>query len=121
MADNSFNMDNAYRQTDEYKGFIEAIKKDAPWMPLPLMEGCIIAHKTDPQAYKKDKEAKKVMSKDIRPPQNKGEVVQKGKIQIGEVTDDILKQRQEFFEKHGISEEAEYIPKGTATIEEVVA
>jgi hypothetical protein len=120
MADNSFKMDNAYRQTDEYKGFFEAIQKEAPWMPLPLIEGCIIAHKMDPQAYKKDKEAKKIMSKEIRPPQNKGEIIQDN-VQIGEVTDDILKQRQEFFEKHGISEEAEFIPKSTATIEEVSA
>lgn len=113
-----FKFDQAYRETEEYKEFMEVIRKDNPWMPQALAEACIIAHKNDPQAYKKDPCHKKVLSQTIKPPENKGEVVV-NTVQVQDLTDDILKQRQDFFEKHGIKEEAEFIPKPTSTIEEV--
>ena len=109
-----FKMDTSYRQTEEYKLFMASIKKDVPWIPQALAEACIIAHKTDPTAYKKDKHAKSVFQKPIEPPKNKGEIVVDKAVQVGDVTDDIVKQRDEFWEKHTPKEE-------TTTIEEVEA
>lgn len=109
----AFKFDNEYRQTDEYKEFMEAIKKEAPWMPQGLAEACIIAHKTDPQAYKKDKNHKKVFSKPVEPPKYKGEVTLDN-VQVGELTPEIEKQREEFWKKHTPKEEM-------TTIEEVEA
>lgn len=111
----TFKMDNAYRQTDEYKAFMEIIKKDAPWMPDGLAEYCIIAHKSDPQAYKKAKNAKKILSEPIKQPVHKGEVVIHDAIQVGELTPEIEKQREEFWEKYAPKEES------LATIQEVEA
>jgi hypothetical protein len=57
-----FKFDEDYRASDEYKAWVNAIKADYPNLPLYLVEQAIIAHKTDPQAYKKDKDAKKVFA-----------------------------------------------------------
>jgi hypothetical protein len=108
----TFKFDSQYRQSQEYKDYIEAIKKDAPWMPLALAEACIIAHLNDPQAYKKDKQYKKVLSSTPQPPQNKGEIVVDS-VHISDLTQDIIKQRQEFDEK--------YLNQNQTTIEEVQA
>lgn len=115
-----FKFDSAYRETEEYKEFMDAIKKENPWMPQALAEACIIAHKNDPSAYKKDKDHKKVLSQTVKPPENKGEIVVNN-VQVQDLTHDILKQRADFYEKHGITEDAELIPKPLATIEEVEA
>lgn len=108
----TFKFDSQYRQSQEYKDYMDAIKKDAPWMPQALAEACIIAHLNDQQAYKKDKQHKKVLSSTPQPPQNKGEIVVDS-VHIGELTEDILKQRKEFEEK--------YMKPNEATIEEVQA
>lgn len=108
-----FKMDSTYRGSEEYKTFVEAIRKENPYMPLPLIETAIIAHKQDPQAYKKDKDYKKVMATEIKPPENKGEVVIKDAIKIGDLTEDIIKQREEWVKK--------YQPEPSATVEEVEA
>lgn len=109
-----FKMDNAYRDSEEYKEFINYIKKDAPWLPQALAEYCIIAHKQDAQAYKKDKQSKKVLSTPLKPPKNAGEVCVGDAIKVGELTNDIIKQREEF--------EAKYMPKEElTTIQEVEA
>jgi len=110
----TFKMDNEYRQSDEYKQFMEAIKKENPFIPQALAEYCIIAHKTQPDAYKKDKQAKEIMKQPIKPPKNAGEIVLSDAIQVGNMTPEIEKQRDEFWAKH--------IPKNdTPQIEEVSA
>lgn len=109
-----FKMDQAYRDTDEYKGFVEAIKKEAPHLPLALIETAIIAHKTMPNFYKTDKQHKQVLSSPFKPPKNKGEIVVNA-ISVSDLTEDIVKQREEFWAKH--------MPKieDTTTIEEIEA
>lgn len=57
-----FEFNEAYRATDEYKQWVAAIKADYPNLPLYLVEQAILAHKTDPQAYKKDKNAKQIFA-----------------------------------------------------------
>lgn len=117
MVEQGFKMDKTYRGSQEYKDYMAMILKDAPWLPTGLAEYCIIAHKQDPQAYKKDKHSKKILAEPLTPPTNAGEIVVDNHVHVGELTDDILEQRREFFEKHGLSEEVEFIPK--TTIEEV--
>jgi hypothetical protein len=56
----AFKMDLEYRQTDEYKEWVRAIKHDYPSMPLYLIEQSIIFHKTNPQHYKTARDAKDV-------------------------------------------------------------
>lgn len=56
----TFKFDEDYRASDEYKAWVAGIKADFPTMPLYLIEQAILAHKTDPQAYKKDKNAREV-------------------------------------------------------------
>jgi hypothetical protein len=53
----------AYRQSQEYMEWVAGIRKDYPSMPLYLIEQAIMMHKGDPQAYKKQKDAKEVFSK----------------------------------------------------------
>lgn len=96
----TFQFDTAFRQTEEYKQLMEFIKKDVPWMPQALAEACIIAHKCTPQAYKADKNHKKVLAEPIKPPKNVGEIVINDAVKIGGLTDDIIKQRNAFWEKH---------------------
>jgi hypothetical protein len=117
----TFKMDMAYRNSQEYKEWVKEIKKEAPYLPIGLIEYAIIAHKTNPNYYKQDKNHKKILAEPIKPPKNAGEVVIKDAIHIGDLTEDIIKQREEFFEKHYISEQAEFIPKSTQAIEEVEA
>lgn len=58
----TFSFNEEYRATDEYKGWVAAIRADYPNLPLYLVEQAILAHKTDPQAYKKDKQARQVFA-----------------------------------------------------------
>lgn len=121
MAEQGFKMDNEYRQTDEYKEWVKAIRHDAPHLPLYLVENAICWHKTFPQYYKSDKQANKILKETIKPPKNAGEILLDNCVHVGELTDDILEKRREFYEKHGLSEQAEFIPKTQTTIEEVEA
>ena len=105
-----FKMNQEYRQSEEYKTLIKNIKTDCPWLPQSLCEYAIISHKTNPQAYKKDKNAKNIMKEPAKQPTNDGEIVVKDAIEIGELTNDIIEQRNEFFQKHMIKEKAEFIP-----------
>lgn len=57
-----FQFTQEYRESDEYKQWVALIKKDYPNYPLYLIELAIMAHKNDPQAYKKDKDAKKYLN-----------------------------------------------------------
>lgn len=116
-----FKMDAQYRQTDEYTELLKMIRKEAPHLPLYLCEMAIVFHKNNPNYYKTDRNHKKILSEPIKPPKNAGEVVLEDAIHIGDVTPEILAQRQEFFETHNISEEAEFIPKSLPAIEEVEA
>lgn len=59
----TFTFNEDYRASDEYKAWVAGIKADFPSMPLYLIEQAILAHKTDPQAYKKDKNAREVFNK----------------------------------------------------------
>ena len=59
----AFQFTQEYRQSQEYKEWTTAIKKDYPNLPLYLIEQAIIQHKTDPQYYKKAKDAKDVFTK----------------------------------------------------------
>jgi hypothetical protein len=117
----AFKMNQEYRGSDEYKEWVRLIQRDAPHLPIGMIEYAIIAHKTQPDAYKKDKQAKKLMSEPIKQPKNAGEIVVNDAIAIGDATDDILKQREAFFKEHNITEEAEFIPKSLPAIEEVEA
>jgi hypothetical protein len=56
----TFKFDEDYRASDEYKAWVAGVKADFPTMPLYLIEQAIMAHKTDPQAYKKDKNSREV-------------------------------------------------------------
>jgi hypothetical protein len=107
----SFSMTREYRESSEYKQLMIEIKKECPWINQAVAEYAIIAHKTNPQAYKLDKNAKEIFKKTLEPPKNLGEIAVDNHIKIIDLNDDIIKQRQEFFEKHGISEEAELILK----------
>lgn len=78
----TFKFDEDYRASDEYKGWVAAIKADYPNMPLYLIEQAIIAHKTDPQAYKKDKDAKKVFATAPKARVNEHPEIVKGAITI---------------------------------------
>jgi hypothetical protein len=111
----AFKMDTEYRNSDEYKTWVECIKKDAPHLPLPIIEKCIIAHKMAPDAYKKDRDAKRIMKEPIKMPENKGEIVVDDAVKVTELTDDIIKQREDFWEKHTPKEAS------SITIEEVEA
>lgn len=95
-----FKMNDEYRKSDEYAELMKHIKSDAPWMPQYVAEMCIIMHKTNPQAYKQDKRAKDVFKQPLKPPKNAGEVLVDGKIGITDLTEDIIKQREEFEEKY---------------------
>lgn len=108
-----FKMDNAYRQTDEYKELVAMVQKDAPWMPLGLIEYAIIAHKTNPQYYKTDKNSKKILSTPLKQPIQMPGVVVHDAVKVGELTPEIEKQREEFWKKH--------TPQDLPTIEEVEA
>ena len=44
---------NEYRKTDEYKSWMKAIQSEYPEMPTYIVEMAIVAHKMDPQFYKK--------------------------------------------------------------------
>jgi hypothetical protein len=46
-------MTNEYRKTDEYKAWMKAIQNEYPEMPVYIGEMAIMAHKMDPQFYKK--------------------------------------------------------------------
>lgn len=59
----TFTFNEDYRASDEYKAWVAGIKADFPSMPLYLIEQAILAHKTDPQAYKKDKNSREVFNK----------------------------------------------------------
>lgn len=109
----AFKMDKVYRESDEYKLWVDLIKKDAPHLPLPIIENCIIAHKLQPDAYKKDKQANTIMKEPFKMPENKGEVVVTDAVKITDLTDDIVKQREAFWEKHSPKEDS------GVTIEEV--
>lgn len=117
----AFSMTDDYRKSDEYKELLKEIQREAPHLPLYLCEMAIVFHKNNPNYYKTDKHHKKVLSEPIKPPKNSGEVVIADAIKVSDLTDDIVKQRQEFFEKHNISEQAEFIPKSLPPIEEVEA
>lgn len=121
MADTTFRMNQEYRNTSEYKEWVKEIRRDAPHMPIGVIEYAIILHKTSPQAYKADKEAKKIMSEPIKQPKNTGEIIISDAITIGDMTDDILKQREAYFKEYNISETAEFIPTTLTAIEEVEA
>lgn len=110
----AFKMDNNYRSTDEYKLLMKQIREMAPWLPDYLCEVIIIADKTNPDAFKKDKEGKKILKMDLKPPKYKGEVTLDN-VLIGELTPEIEKQREEFWEKHTPKQEQSALP----TIEEV--
>ena len=109
-----FNMDTEYRNSDEYKEWVEMIRKEAPHLPLPVIEKCIICHKMSPDAYKKDKQAKQIMKEPIKMPVNKGEIVVDDAVKVGDLTDDIISQRQAFWDKHTPKEET-----SDCTIEEI--
>jgi hypothetical protein len=108
----TFQMNEDYRKSDEYKTWVKEIQREAPHLPIPLIETAIIAHKTMPNFYKSDKNHKKVLSSTPQPPQNKGEIVVDS-VHISDLTQDIIKQRQEFDEK--------YLNQNQTTIEEVQA
>jgi hypothetical protein len=78
----TFKFDEDYRATDEYKAWVAGIKADYPTMPLYLIEQAIIAHKTDPQAYKKDKKSKEVFMKAPKQRMNDKQEVINGAITI---------------------------------------
>lgn len=88
-----FEFNEAYRASDEYKMWVASIQKDYPDMSLYLIEQAIIAHKTDPQAYKKDKNAKKVFSDVPKPYINPKTEVVKGAITVEDapLEDDVSK------------------------------
>lgn len=117
----TFSMTQAFRQTDEYKQLLKEIQKDCPHLPLYLCEMAITMHKNNPNFYKSDKHHKKVLNEPIKQPSNKGEKVVKDSIKVHDLTDDILEQRRAFYEKHGISEQSEFIPKCISTVEEIEA
>lgn len=110
-------MNKEYRSSEEYKEFMTEIKKECPWINQALAEYAIIAHKTDPQAYKKDKNAKDVFKMQLEPPKNAGEIAVDDHVKVIDLNDDIINQRREFFEKHGISEEAELILKDNENLD----
>jgi hypothetical protein len=63
MADNNFQgITNEYRNSQEYKSFMELIKKENENLPQYLCEMAIAYHKMDPMFYKqamKDEQKKK--------------------------------------------------------------
>lgn len=118
MAEQPFSMTHAFRQTDEYKELLKVIQKDCPHLPLYLCEVAISLHKNNPNFYKQDKQHKKVLSEPFTAPKNKGEKIIKDAIQVQDFNDDILKQREDFYAKHGITEQSEFIP---TVIQEVEA
>lgn len=59
----TFKFDEEYRQSQEYLEWVAGVRKDYPSMPLYLIEAAIMMHKTDPQSYKKQKDAKEVFTK----------------------------------------------------------
>jgi antirestriction protein len=63
MADSNFEgITNEYRNSQEYKSFMEFIKKDNENLPQYLCEMAIAYHKIDPMFYKqaiKDEQKKK--------------------------------------------------------------
>jgi len=117
MAD-VFSMTDAYRKTQEYKEFLQEIKKDCPHMPLYLCEKAIMYHKNFPNYYKTDKQSKSVLNGPMPQPKYAKEVVVKDAFTITDMNDHILKQREDFYAEHNISEHAEFIPK-VPSIEEV--
>jgi hypothetical protein len=58
----TFAFNQAYRESEEYKDWVTQIKRDFPKMSLYQIESAIIMHKTDPQHYKKAKDAKQVFN-----------------------------------------------------------
>jgi hypothetical protein len=78
----TFNFDEEYRQSQEYKEWVAGIRRDYPSMPLYLIEQAIMAHKSDPQAYKKQKDAKEVFTKAPKQKVNQETKVVEGAITI---------------------------------------
>lgn len=58
----TFVFNDEYRQTEEYQQWYSAIKRDYPSTPTYLIESAIMMHKTEPQYYKKAKDAKQVFN-----------------------------------------------------------
>lgn len=50
-------LDEAFRQSTDYKEWMDAILKEHPRLPKYLAECAIMCHLADPQAYKKLKNA----------------------------------------------------------------
>jgi hypothetical protein len=78
----TFTFNEEYRQSQEYKEWVSAIKRDYPSLPLYLIESAIIQHKTDPQYYKKAKDAKEVFKKGFMPRKNPQETIVEGAIKV---------------------------------------
>lgn len=106
-------MNEAYRQTDEYKQLLKEIQAEAPHLPLYLCEMAITFHKQFPQYYKGDKQYKKVLAEPIKPPRNAGEIILNS-VEVGELTPEIEKQREEFFLKYMPQEEQSLIEEVNA-------
>ena len=65
MASEFQGMTNEYRKTDEYKAWMKAIQSEYPEMPVYIGEMAILAHKMDPQFYKKYMKNDKKLQKEF--------------------------------------------------------